>query len=62
MILNLMPCVFPVLFIKGLPWWKLPATSQSRVVPTGWCTPWAFWSLSGPWLPCCWASRLGDAS
>ena len=40
-ILNLMPCVFPVLFLKGLALVNSGRKSGTSCAGTGWCTRWA---------------------
>ena len=56
------PACFPSCSSRAFPWWKLPVTITAAYALTGWSTPWEFWFLSGPWLPCCWDSKPGDAS
>ncbi len=54
MFLNLMPCVFPVLFLKGLALVQSGAKSGTNCAATGSYTPREFWSRSGCWWACCW--------
>ena len=55
MILNLMPCVFPVLFIKGLA--LVQSSGEERGTGCGrmgWSMRLGFWFRSGRWWRCCW--------
>ncbi len=47
LLLNLMPCVFPVLFLKGLSLVTPATRSGTSCAPTGWSTPRELWPRSG---------------
>jgi thiol:disulfide interchange protein len=52
-----MPCVFPVLFLKGLSLVNSGNEERSACAFTGWSTLWESSLPSGRWSPCCWALR-----
>ena len=52
-VLNLMPCVFPVLFIKGLSLLGSSGEARSRLRAHGAAMPSASWFRSGRWWRFC---------
>ena len=54
LLLNLMPCVFPVLFLKGLALVNSGNVERASCARMDWFIPRAFWFRSGRWWACCW--------